>query len=104
MRKALLQKGFRKKWSNQSECLSNPLSFYATQIINPFLNSRILTINDKGFVSNAIKVSKSLKLSIGLAFLILAKSEIYIFFNDCFFAVYQYKFWVKGFLDSMNLF
>ena len=29
------------------ECLSYPLTFYATQIINPFLNSRIPANHDK---------------------------------------------------------
>ena len=32
-----------------SECLSNPLSFYATQMINPFPNSRISANHDKVF-------------------------------------------------------
>ena len=31
-----------------SECLSNPLPFYANQITNPFLNSRISANHDKG--------------------------------------------------------
>ena len=31
-----------------SECLSNPLPFYATQIINPFLTSRISANHNKG--------------------------------------------------------
>ena len=32
-----------------SECLSNPLLFYATRIINPFLNSRISANHAKGY-------------------------------------------------------
>ena len=32
-----------------SECLSNPLPFKATQIINPFLDSRFSANNNKGF-------------------------------------------------------
>ena len=31
-----------------SECLSNPLPFFETQIINPFLNSRITVNHEKG--------------------------------------------------------
>ena len=31
-----------------SECLTNPLPFDATQIITPFLNSRISVNDDKG--------------------------------------------------------
>ena len=29
------------------ECISNPLHFYATQIINPFISSRSLANHDK---------------------------------------------------------
>ena len=30
-----------------NKCLSYPLPFYATQMINPFLNSRLLVNHDK---------------------------------------------------------
>ena len=33
-----------------SECLSNPPSLYATQMINPFLNSRIKDNHNKGLL------------------------------------------------------
>ena len=33
-----------------SECLSHPLPFYATQIINPFPNSRISANHEKGYL------------------------------------------------------
>ena len=34
-------------FEHYSECLSNPLPFYATQIIHPFLNSSISANHDK---------------------------------------------------------
>ena len=40
-----------------SECLLNPLSFYATQIIIPFLHLRISANHDKGWGFKATKKS-----------------------------------------------
>ena len=44
----MTEKQIAKYFVQYSECLSNPLPFYATQIINPILNSMISANHNKG--------------------------------------------------------
>ena len=44
----IIEKQIVRDFLQYSEYLSNPLPFYATQFINPLLNSRISANHDKG--------------------------------------------------------
>ena len=44
----MIERQIARHFVHYSECLSNPLPFYATQILNPFLNLIILAKHDKG--------------------------------------------------------
>ena len=44
----IIEKQIARHFLQYSECLSKPLPFYATQIIEPFLNSKTLANHDKG--------------------------------------------------------
>ena len=46
-RYVIIDKQLAQHYMRYSECLSNPLPFYATHIIDPFLNSRISASHDK---------------------------------------------------------
>ena len=44
----MIDRQIARHFVHYSECLSKSLPFYATQMINPFLNLRILVKHDKG--------------------------------------------------------
>ena len=44
----IIEKHTARHFVQYCECLSTLLHFYATKIVNPFLNSRISAIHDKG--------------------------------------------------------
>ena len=49
-RYSIIDQQIARYFVHYSEYFSSPLPFYAIQIINPFLNSRISAIHDKGWI------------------------------------------------------